>query len=302
MIDTFLFRDLLSECKYYKARLIMIGDPNQLPSVGPGIILNKMIECDIFPIISLTKIKRQTEGRLVHNIFKMTNEIVTITDFTDQTMTLLPIRHLVVNDQINIKEIIRLIKDNNLTKENSKFISYYNTYLLWNVITLNKILQDIYNPENNNKIETISKFEPDYTFRIGDKIIRCENDYSDEKNMRANGEEAIILSYENKKVMINYSGKNDKPEYIDVETLYESFKLNYCTTIHKSQGSQYINVVFIIQPGQNRIDKKSIYTAISRAREKCIVISNPHDFIKLQTNNNNNKVSLFLEESNEYDL
>jgi exodeoxyribonuclease V alpha subunit len=301
MIDTFLFRDLLLECEYYNARLIMIGDPNQLPSVGPGIILNKMIECDIFPIVSLTKIKRQTEGRLVHNIFKMTNEIVTLSDFTDNTMLLLPIRQLVVKEQINIKEIIRLIKENNLTKENSKFISYYNTYLLWNVITLNKILQDIYNPENNNEIETTSKFEPDYTFRIGDKIIRCENDYSDEKNMRANGEEAIILSYD-KKVMIQYSGKNDKPEYIDVETLYESFKLNYCTTIHKSQVSQYTNVVFIIQPGQNRIDKKSIYTAISRAREKCIVISNPQDFIKLQTNNNNHKVSLFLEESNEYEL
>ena len=235
------------------------------------------------------------------DIFKMTNDIVTINDFTDNTMTLRPIRELVVNDEINIQEIIRLIQENNLTKDNSKFISYYNTYLLWNVITLNKILQNIYNPENN-EIKTISKFEPDYIFRIGDKIIRCENDYSDEKNMRANGEEAIILSYENKKVMINYSGKNDKPEYIDVETLYESFKLNYCSTIHKSQGSQYTNVVFIIQPGQNRIDKKSIYTAISRAREKCIVISNPHDFIKLQTNNNNNKVSLFLEESNEYDL
>jgi exodeoxyribonuclease V alpha subunit len=301
MIDTFLFRDLLSECEYYKARLIMIGDPNQLPSVGPGIILNKIIESDLFPIISLTKIKRQTEGKLVYNIFKMTNDIVTINDFTDNTMTLCPIRQLVVNEQINIQEIIRLIQENNLTKDNSKFISYYNTYLLWNVITLNKILQNIYNPENN-EIKTISKFEPDYIFRIGDKIIRCENDYSDEKNMRANGEEAIILSYENKKVMINYSGKNDKPEYIDVETLYESFKLNYCSTIHKSQGSQYTNVVFIIQPGQNRIDKKSIYTAISRAREKCIVISNPQDFIKLQTNNNNNKVSLFLEESNEYDL
>ena len=275
MMDTFLFRDLLLNCEYYKAKLIIIGDPNQLPSIGPGIILNKIIESDLFPVVSLTKIKRQKSGQLIRNIFK-----------------------------IKKQEIIQLIKNNHLTKENSKFISYYNEKFLWNVINLNKLLQDIYNPKDNNEILSTSRFIQHYTFRIGDKIIRCENDYSDEKNMRANGEEAIILSYKNKKVIIQYSGKNDvdKPTYIDVEILYESFKLNYCTTIHKSQGSQYDNVVFIIQPGQNMIDKKSIYTAISRAREKCIIISNPIDFVKLQTNNHNDKVSIFLEESNEFTI
>jgi len=278
----------------------MIGDPNQLPSVGPGIILNKIIDSNMFPIVSLTKIKRQTEGRLVHNIFKMTNDIVTLSDLSDNTMSIIPVRKFVANDIINISEIIKLIQEHNLKKEDSKFISYYNEKHLWNVVSLNKILQDIYNPESD-EIPAVTRFEPDYIFRIHDKIIRCENDYS-EKNMRANGEEACILSYSNRKVNICYSGKNDNPEYIDVETLYESFKLNYCSTIHKSQGSQYKNVVFIIQPGQNRIDKKSIYTAISRAQEKCIVISYPNDFVSLQTNNNNNKISLFLEESNDYDF
>jgi exodeoxyribonuclease V alpha subunit len=304
MMDTFLFRDLLLNCEYYKAKLIIIGDPNQLPSIGPGIILNKIIESELFPVVSLTKIKRQKSGQLIRNIFKMTNDIVTLSDFTDDTMIYLSTKSFVVNDEIKKQEIIKLIQNNNLTKENSKFISYYNEKFLWNVINLNKLLQDIYNPKDNNEIPSTSRFIQPYIFRIGDKIIRCENDYSDEKNMRANGEESIILSYKNKKVVIQYSGKNDvdKPTYIDVEILYESFKLNYCTTIHKSQGSQYDNVVFIIQPGQNIIDKKSIYTAISRAREKCIIISNPLDFVKLQTNNHNDKVSIFLEESNEYTI
>jgi ATP-dependent exoDNAse (exonuclease V) alpha subunit len=304
MMDTFLFRDLLINCDYYKAKLIIIGDPNQLPSIGPGIILNKIIESNLFHVVSLTKIKRQKSGQLIRNIFKMTNDIVTVTDCIDDTMIFLSTKQFVVNDQIKKQEIIKLIQNNNLTKENSKFISYYNEKFLWNVINLNKLLQDIYNPKDNNKIPSTSRFIQPYTFRIGDKIIRCENDYSDEKNMRANGEEAIIISYKNKKVIIQYSGKNDvdKHTYIDVEILYESFKLNYCTTIHKSQGSQYDNVVFIIQPGQNIIDKKSIYTAISRAREKCIIISNPLDFVKLQTNNHNDKVSIFLEESNEFTI
>jgi|694.fasta_scaffold38142_6 exodeoxyribonuclease V alpha subunit len=311
MIDIFLFRDLLFECKYYNSKLIIIGDPNQLPSIGPGIILNQLINSELFPIVELNKIKRQEFGQLIKNILKMTTDIINLTDFTDNSMNMIPIRQFVFNDQINREEIINLINKNSLTKNNSKFISYFNdTKFLWNVVDLNKILQDIYNPliDSCKYIPFSSKFKTDYTFRVKDKIVRCYNDYSDETKMRANGEEAIIEGFNDpedifskEKVKICYSG-DDKSEYIDVETLYENFKLNYCSTIHKSQGSQYKNVVFIIQPGQNRIDKKSIYTAISRAQEKCIIISHPNDFVSLQTNNNNNKVSLFLEESNDYDF
>ena len=165
---------------------------------------------------------------------------------------------------------------------------------------MNNILQNIYN-SNNSIIPSPSKFKQDYIFRVHDKIIRCENDYSG-KPMRANGEEAKILDYDEKHeiVKIIYSGQDDKEEEIGLKILYENFKLNYCVTIHKSQGSQYDNIVFIIQPGKNNIDKISIYTAISRAKEKCIIISNPEEFVKLQTNESNNKISLFLEESTKY--
>lgn len=303
MLDFFVFRDLLNKCKQYGARLILIGDPNQLPSVGPGKILNQLNECNIFPIVSLNKIKRQNSGQLVQNILKMKNDIITERDFIDETMELKHVKDFIQNDRINIEEIIKLIDENNLTPSNSKFITYYNKKYLWNVVEINNILQNIHN-SINSIIPSPSKFKQDYIFRINDEIIRCENDYSGGKNMRANGENAIIKGYDikGKIVQIQYSGQDDKEEEISVKNLYENFKLNYCVTIHKSQGSQYDNIVFIIQPGKNNIDKKSIYTAISRAREKCIIISNPYDFIKLQTNESNNKISLFLEESNDYDI
>jgi exodeoxyribonuclease V alpha subunit len=302
MLDFFVFRDLLNKCKQYGARLILIGDPNQLPSVGPGKILNQLNECNIFPIVSLNKIKRQNSGQLVQNILKMKNDIITISDFIDETMELKHVKQFVQNDGINIEEIIKLINENNLTCDNSKFITYYNKKYLWNVIEINNILQNIHNPYGTI-IPSPSKFKQDYIFRVDDDIIRCENDYSG-KIMRANGENAIIKGYDikGKMVQIQYSGQKNTQEEISVKNLYEDFKLNYCVTIHKSQGSQYDNIVFIIQPGQNNIDKKSIYTAISRAKEKCIIISNPKDFIKLQTNESNNKISLFLEESNDYDI
>jgi len=77
--------------------------------------------------------------------------------------------------------------------------------------------------------------------------------------------------------------------------------LNYCVTVHKSQGSQYPNVIYLIEPSCSIIEKKAIYTAISRAKERCIVISNETDFINSQKKIDN-KVSLFMEDSDTYDI
>jgi exodeoxyribonuclease V alpha subunit len=72
--------------------------------------------------------------------------------------------------------------------------------------------------------------------------------------------------------------------------------------VHKSQGSQYVNVVFLIEPKTSFIDKKSIYTAISRAREKCFIFSTVSDFANLQNNieKDNLKKTLFMVEGNKF--
>ena len=103
------------------------------------------------------------------------------------------------------------------------------------------------------------------------------------------------------KIMIKYSGPDDKPEEIRVSVLYEEFALNYAITIHKSQGSQYPNVIVLIEPQTSFLEKASIYTAISRARDKCIIISNIDDFISCQKTNNTKKISLFMRISNKYE-
>ena len=129
-----------------------------------------------------------------------------------------------------------------------------------------------------------------------------ENDYTS-KQMRANGEEATIKEFDGKHITILYS-EDDKSEPIGIDELYENFMLNYCVTIHKSQGSQYDNVIFFIEPDQTIIDKKSMYTAISRAKQRCIIISKEFDFINLQKKGKklNMKNSLFMEESDNYDF
>jgi exodeoxyribonuclease V alpha subunit len=123
--------------------------------------------------------------------------------------------------------------------------------------------------------------------------------------MRANGEQAKITDFDGKMVTIIYDDGRDKPETVGINELYENFRLNYCTTIHSAQGSQYEKVVFFIQPGQSYIiDKTSVYTGISRAKNNCIVVTKNDDFIRCQENikNSDSKVSLFMKESNNYDL
>jgi len=304
MVDTFIFYEILELCKYFNARLIIIGDVNQLPSVGPGTVLNNLINSNCFDVTKLTNIKRQDAGSLVNTIKKMNTDVIRNTEFNDDSISIKNIKDFILNSKIKRDLLVELIQTNQLNKDNTRFITYFKIdKYLFNTVEINNLLQDIYNPDGSI-IPSNNKFDDKMIFKISDRIIRTENDYSSEK-MRANGEEAKILDFDGKMIIIQYNGVQDKPENIGINELYENFKLNYCTTIHSAQGSQYDNVVFFIQPGTSYIiDKTSVYTAISRAKNRCIIITSKDDFIKCQENNKNidNKVSLFMRESNSYEL
>jgi hypothetical protein len=304
MLDSFIFYEILQLCRYFNARLIIIGDVNQLPSIAAGTVLKNLINSNCFDVTKLTNIKRQNAGSLVNTIKKMHTDIITHSKFKDESMSILNIKEFILNSKINRELLVQLIQSNGINKDNARFITYFNTdKYLFNTVEINNLLQDIYNP-NGSIIPSNNKFENKMIFKISDKIIRTENDYSSEK-MRANGEEALIHDFDGRLITIQYSGVNDNPETIGINELYENFKLNYCTTIHSAQGSQYDNVIFFIQPGCSYIiDKTSVYTAISRAKNKCIVISIKDEFIECQKNNKSvdNKVSLFMRESNSYEF
>ena len=309
MLDIFMFYDVLKECRMFNARLILLGDVDQLPSIGPGKVLYQLINSNVFDVTNLQKIKRQSDGCLVNTITKMSTQIVTKYDMTDNTMAFKDIDEFVSYGTINKDAIIKLIQEHNLTKLTTKFICGFNKQkFIFNTQDLNIILQNIFNPLKDHfefdLIRRTCKYENGFNFRVQDKIIRTENDYSSTK-MRANGEEAEIISYDGANtVEILYSGNSEVNERIRVDELYENFALNYCVTVHKSQGSQYTNVVFIIEPKNTLIKKKSLYTSISRAREKCILISNETDLINAQNMKEKMdlKMSLLMKESDNYEL
>jgi exodeoxyribonuclease V alpha subunit len=254
----------------------------------------------------LTEIKRQNIGALVTNIKQMNYDIITNDDFYDDTIKLINIEDFTIDNKIINKDaILNIINENNLNKENSIFISYFNSdKFVFNTGDLNNIIQNLYNKNDDNLyIKSNNKYNNKFVFKVGDIILRTENDYSSEI-MRANGDQAVICDFNKDEVIIKYKGINDKSEKITVDDLYDSFTLAYCITVHKSQGSQYNNVVIFIDKNQTIWDKTALYTAISRSQDRCFIITTPKDFIKIQMNNNkiNDKISLLLKESDNYDL
>ena len=305
MMDILMFDELINYCDKFNAQLILVGDHNQLPSIGPGCVLNSIIEVsneyDLFNITTLVKIKRQECGSLLTNIVKMEKNILTKNDFVDDTMILMNISDFIDKDGIiNKEQIYNLIETNNLNKDNCKFLSYFNgeneksRSHPTNVLDLNNMLQTKFN-ENNIKLDA-RPFDK-FNFKIGDIVIRTENETS-EKGFRANGEQAIIKDYDAEFVYIQYLGNTNEDDVnIDIDRFYNEFKLAYALTVHKSQGSQYKNIVIFIEPNSKVWDKPALYTAISRAEERCFIIADYNEFLKVQRNiKNSKKPTLFLKE------
>ena len=303
MIDINMFSEILNMCEYFDARLMLLGDINQLESIGPGSVLKSLINSPYTEVTQLITIKRQGTGELVDCIKQMNKgNIIDSNEFTDDSFEILDITDFIKDGILSEEAIIKLLTDCGFDKEVTKFITYYNknTYTC-NTGSINNILQDYYNPIKTTQIiPSNQKFENSYTFRVNDRIVRTENDYTSE-NMRANGEEAIITEFDGKVVTIKYVHDYiPTPEQISIPELYENFTRNYCVTIHKSQGSQYPTVVLFIQPGST-LNKSALYTAISRASKKCIVITPMEDFINIQKNDTSDKVSLFMRSSIEFE-
>ena len=122
------------------------------------------------------------------------------------------------------------------------------------------------------------------------------NEYINIKEYRANGDEAVIMKYNEEKqtVTLWYKGTDDSETEISVKDLYEFYDLSYALTIHKSQGSQYDNIIFLIDDIYY-LTKPVIFTGISRAKERCFIISDMPDFIEVQKKEEE-KISVFLQE------
>ena len=306
MVDIHLMHSLLLAITA-GTRLILVGDENQLPSVGPGNVLRDIIHSGCFPVIELTKIFRQaSESDIVVNAHKINRgEPVEINNKSRDFFFLKR-----YDADMIIRVVIALIQDKLPRYVNARpFEIQVLTPMrkgLLGVERLNQMLQRYLNPQDGSKKE---KTLGDRLFRQGDKVMQIKNDYQMEWEVRGrygipvekgigvfNGDTGILCE-------INEFAETAEVEFEDGRFATYSFKqleeleLAYAITIHKSQGSEYPAVILPVLSGpQMLLNRNLLYTAVTRARKCVTVVGSEETFAEMIRNEKQQKRYSALDE------
>ena len=286
MVDMFLMNYLLKGI-YSTTKLVFVGDVNQLASVGPGMILQDLIESSIIPTVHLNTIFRQAaESKIIRNAHNV-NSGEPFLKKEEQEGLKDDFFYMNLSNSNEIVENVLSLSTSRLRK-----FGDYEFFKNIQVITptrkgtlgikeLNKALQNVLNPSSPSKRE---RHYGDYTFREGDKVMQIKNNYDIEwrnKNNSEitgqgifNGELGIIKSIDSSDKIIKIEFDDEKEAYYEFSNL-EELDLAYAITIHKSQGSEFDVVILVISSSSSKLlTRNLLYTGITRAKKLLIVIGN----------------------------
>nr|MCR5836305.1 AAA family ATPase [Lachnospiraceae bacterium] len=296
MVDLFLMHSLLKAIPV-GSRLILVGDANQLPSVGPGNVLKDIIDSETFNVVKLDKIFRQAgESDIVINAHKINKGEHIILD--NKSKDFLFINRTTAMDVVNAT--IGLIK--------TKLPGYvgadeFDIQVLTpmrkgtlGVEGFNEELQKYMNPPSDSKAE---KKYGDTVFRVGDKVMQIKNNYQLEWEQRLpsgicietgmgvfNGDIGIIRRINNQSELMEIEFEDDKYVIYSFKQLDE-LELAYSITIHKSQGSEYPAVILPLLAGSSFLmNRNLLYTAVTRAK-KCVCIVGSNETFQHMIDNEN---------------
>lgn len=268
-------------------RIILVGDTDQLPAVGPGSVLKDIIRSQKIPAIRLDEIFRQAQtsmiiqnahiinaGRLP-DIRKQYSDFV-FYELDDDTSITQKILDLCTKDLPH--EGFDVLKDVQVLSPMHRF--------LCGVENLNLMLQEQLNPKKNQDELKYSS----QTFRVGDKVMHIRNNY--QKNV-FNGDIGFIQDINNEKLTV---------DYFDHIVTYEKNELNeltlaYASSVHKSQGSEYKVVIIPLSTSHYiMLQRNLLYTAITRAKQKVIIIGSKKALMTaIQSNRTQKRYTLLAE-------
>lgn len=271
MIDTELFDALLKGIDH-NARLVIVGDDNQLPSVGPGLILSDLIASELFNHTPLKEIYRQSVGSSIPYLCLSikNHELDEESISRKEDFSFLNVDVHMVKD--TIKEICKVsIK---------KGIDVFNIQVLApmykgenGIDNLNVVLQGLFNPPSIDKSEIRIG---EVIYRVGDKVLQLVNDPD---NNIYNGDIGYVIETnagsKDKVLVVNFYGS---AVYYKREDLI-NLKHAYAITIHKSQGSEFDHVIMPVTMNYGRmLYNKLLYTGISRAKKSLTLLGSPQAF------------------------
>lgn len=299
MVDIHLVHALLAAV-VVGTRLILVGDVDQLPSVGPGKILEDIIRSDTFPVVKLTKIFRQaSESDIVVNAHRINQGEPIILDNKSRDFFFLK-RY---DANIILRVLVALIQEKlpgyvDAQPFDIQVLTPMRKGIL-GVENLNIILQRYLNPADSQKAER--EFGSGL-FREGDKVMQIKNNYQLEWEVRGkygiptergvgvfNGDMGIIRE-------INTYAETLEIEYDEGRVAEYSFKqldeleLAYAVTIHKSQGSEYPAVILPLLGGPRMLlNRNLLYTAVTRARKCVTIVGSEETFNQMVEHENQNR-------------
>lgn len=299
MVDITLMNSLLKAIAP-GTRLILVGDINQLPSVGPGSVLKDIIQSEAFNVVMLTKIFRQAStSDIIVNAHKINRGEEVSLD--NKSMDFFFLKRYEADIIINV--VLQLVKQKlpkfvDATPYDIQVLTPMRKGLL-GVERLNGILQQYLNPPDKSKRE---KEHGDMVFREGDKVMQTKNNYQLEWEIRTkfgltvdkgmgifNGDMGIIIEINDfAETMTVEFDEGRKVEYS--YKLLDELELAYAITIHKSQGSEYPAVVIPLLSGPSMLmNRNLLYTAVTRARKCVTLVGNDTTFNQMIQNTSQQK-------------
>lgn len=288
MVDLLLMRSLLRALEP-GTRLILVGDADQLPSVGPGNVLGDILKSEVIPSVRLTEIFRQEGGsRIAHNAHRINRGEMPLmnekdTDFFFERKQ---------TQQETLKTVVELV-----TTRLPKYLKYSPNELHEQVVkniqvlapmkkgdcgvfAINTVLQEALNPAVSSKP---SLQYGDTVFRLNDKIIQTKNNYQlewtrdtlsgpEEGQGVFNGDIGVITEVDEDEHTLTIRFDDEREAVYQSQEL-EDIDLAYCLSVHKSQGSEFPVVVLPLVPGPKMLlTRNLLYTALTRARQLVVIL------------------------------
>ena len=293
MIDINLFNDLVKMLPL-GSQLILIGDVDQLPPVGAGQPFLDLIRSKKIVVSRLSKQFRQGSDSVIPKVARAINKgelIEFSSDFSSSGFSFVEVdKGQVVEKIIEVVDFFTGNKNGSIDFDKTQILSPMRRYSS-GLINLNSIMQKKYNP-NGEKVFSKMEGEKEIQFCAGDKVICTQNDYDIDVR---NGDIGYVVNKVGKNIRVEFDGEmklfhNNKIDYLD---------LAYAITVHKSQGSEYPNVVMpIVDDHRIMLTRKLIYTALTRGKQNVCLIGSKRVlrealkrvFLNLRYSNLNQKI------------
>ena len=293
MVDISLFASLLDALPL-GCRLILVGDSDQLPPVGAGNVLHDLIKAEVLPVIELNKVFRQAmESKIVSNAHKIVHgEMPDLKNDNKDFFHMERQSTFLASQTVAELCAVRLKKAYGWDPLSDIQVICPSKKGETGTVNLNKILQNVLNPKDDNKHEVIVAGQ---LFREGDKVMQTKNNYNieweseDEKgNGIFNGDIGILekINTQNGLVTINFDGRVAE---IAAENLSE-LDLSYAITVHKSQGSEFKAVIMpVIGVVPELSYRNLLYTAVTRAKDMLITVGSADLVYSMTANDRKSK-------------